>query len=264
MSKKPVIVDLKIFKMFQYCPKVYITLGVLLVSIAVYTLPYRMPDPPISPTVDVIGDQSESHSLVIDPVVFWGLVDHYSILSADEKNVLHDTIDRMKDRHYIRRVKRQRMEQYLVKYYHLTEEQSRTLVRSVERNARRNQLEFELLLAVIFVESSFNPNAESGYGAIGLMQVVPKWHLDKINQYGDESILYDIPTNITIGTDILVGYLQREGDIRTALHRYNGSQKDTTYKYSNRVFDKYQRLKKMMYVENMKLDHHWDIVSNLD
>jgi len=84
-----------------------------------------------------------------------------------------------------------------------------------------------LVLAVIDVESAFDPFAVSYAGAVGLMQVMPFWP----GELGlERSDLIDIDLNIRMGTSILAYYLERErGDYRRALARYNGSLGRRTY-----------------------------------
>lgn len=85
----------------------------------------------------------------------------------------------------------------------------------------------QLVLAVIDVESAFDPFAVSYAGAIGLMQVMPFWPSELGLQTRD---LIDVELNIRMGTSILAYYLEREkGDYRRALGRYNGSLGRRTY-----------------------------------
>ena len=85
----------------------------------------------------------------------------------------------------------------------------------------------QLVLAVIDVESAFDPFAVSYAGAVGLMQVMPFWPGELGLQRSD---LIDIELNIRMGTSILAYYLERErGDYRRALARYNGSLGRRTY-----------------------------------
>lgn len=85
----------------------------------------------------------------------------------------------------------------------------------------------QLVLAVIDVESAFDPFAVSYAGAVGLMQVMPFWP----SQLGLETQdLIDVELNVRMGTSILAYYLEREkGDYRRALARYNGSLGRRTY-----------------------------------
>lgn len=85
----------------------------------------------------------------------------------------------------------------------------------------------QLVLAVIDVESAFDPFAVSYAGAVGLMQVMPFWPSQLGLQTQD---LIDVELNIRMGTSILAYYLERErGDYRRALARYNGSLGRRTY-----------------------------------
>ena len=79
----------------------------------------------------------------------------------------------------------------------------------------------QLVLAVIDVESAFDPFAVSYAGAVGLMQVMPFWPRELGLSNKD---LIDVELNIRMGTSILAYYLERErGDYHRALGRYNGS-----------------------------------------
>lgn len=101
------------------------------------------------------------------------------------------------------------------------------LLRKIHFEASRADLEPELVLAVIEVESNFNRFAISPVGARGLMQILPFW-LDEIGR--DDDNLFDVQTNLRFGTTILSHYLDKEnGDLTRALARYNGSLGQTWY-----------------------------------
>jgi len=107
----------------------------------------------------------------------------------------------------------------------------------VHYEAQRAELEPELVLAVIEVESNFDRFAVSVAGALGLMQVMPFW-LDEIGRPGDN--LLHVDTNLRYGCTILRHYLNKEnGDLRRALGRYNGSLGKR--KYPNKVIDRLTR-----------------------
>jgi soluble lytic murein transglycosylase-like protein len=113
------------------------------------------------------------------------------------------------------------------------DERIRLLTR-VHYEASRADLAPELVLAVIEVESNFDPYAISVAGALGLMQVMPFWR-DEIGRPDDNLIRLD--TNLRYGCTILKFYLDKEkGDLRRALGRYNGSLGQR--KYPNKVIDK--------------------------
>lgn len=110
-------------------------------------------------------------------------------------------------------------------------------LRKVHREATRAGLKPEIVLAVIDVESRFNPYAVSRVGAQGLMQVMPFWK----NEIGrPEDNLIDTDTNLRYGCTILKHYLDREkGRLAEALARYNGSY--GKYWYSELVFNAWDR-----------------------
>lgn len=100
-------------------------------------------------------------------------------------------------------------------------EERLTILRQVHYEARRANLDPQLVLALITVESNFDRFAISSAGAQGLMQIMPFW-LDEIGKPEDN--LFDIETNLRFGCTILSLYLKRErGDMHRALARYNGS-----------------------------------------
>ena len=104
-------------------------------------------------------------------------------------------------------------------------------LRKVHRAATRAGLEPEIVLALIEVESHFDPYAVSSAGAQGLMQVMPFWKKE-IGRPDDN--LTDTDTNLRYGCTILKHYLNREkGRLADALARYNGSYGQ--YWYSERV-----------------------------
>lgn len=106
------------------------------------------------------------------------------------------------------------------------------LLKNVHREATRAKLTPELVLAVIEVESDFDPFAISIAGARGLMQVMPFW-LAEIGRTEDN--LFHVSTNLRFGCTILRYYLDRENGNRVrALARYNGSTGKN--KYPARVF----------------------------
>jgi len=104
-------------------------------------------------------------------------------------------------------------------------------LRKVHRAATQADLQPEIVLALIEVESHFDPYAVSRVGAQGLMQIMPFWKKE-IGRPNDN--LIDTDTNLRYGCTILKHYLKREkGRLADALARYNGSYGQ--YWYSERV-----------------------------
>ncbi|MFP2909952.1 lytic transglycosylase domain-containing protein [Pyxidicoccus sp. 3LFB2] len=113
----------------------------------------------------------------------------------------------------------------LVKASGLPERQQRRLAVTIVREARRNNVDPLLVVAVIKCESSFNNYAVSGVGAMGLMQVMPdtgKYLADKAGyRLGRSSNLFDSETNVILGTAYLADLIQRFGTVEKALVAYN-------------------------------------------
>jgi len=103
-----------------------------------------------------------------------------------------------------------------------------------------------LLLAVMAVESRYNPVAESNMGAKGLMQVIPKFHSEKIAEHGGESALLDPQVNIKVGAQILREYMRRFGETETALQMYAGAFDEPNSSYAFKVLAERARLEQML------------------
>lgn len=111
--------------------------------------------------------------------------------------------------------------------------------------AEKEGLDPALLLSVISIESTFKTTARSNSGAMGLTQVIPKWHPEKIAKIGHAKNLYTINGAVTVGVGVLKEYLSKaKGNLRTALQMYNGSLGDKDYKYSKKVIAQMERYKK--------------------
>jgi soluble lytic murein transglycosylase-like protein len=102
-----------------------------------------------------------------------------------------------------------------------------------------------LLLAVIAVESRFDPAARSGYGARGLMQVVPRFHREKLVEHGGEPALLDPRVNVLVGTEILRDSLRKSGSLQAGLQRYAGWQDDEERRYARKVITEKERLRRI-------------------
>ncbi len=100
-----------------------------------------------------------------------------------------------------------------------------TLARTIDKAARAHHLEPGLVLAVIHVESGFDPFAVSSAGAFGLMQIRPPTGEELAKRLGIEwrgtRSLFDPITNVKLGVAYLEELRERFGDIPTALAAYN-------------------------------------------
>jgi soluble lytic murein transglycosylase-like protein len=80
-----------------------------------------------------------------------------------------------------------------------------------------------LLLAVISVESNFNPTTKSHAGAEGLMQVMTSVHKDKYELYGGTTQAVKPEVNIRVGAYILKYLIATAGSLRNGLKYYVGA-----------------------------------------
>ena len=103
-----------------------------------------------------------------------------------------------------------------------------------------------LILAVMAIESRYNPVAESNMGARGLMQVIPKFHPEKLAGHGGESALLDPHVNIQVGAQILREYMRRMGETETALQMYAGAMDEPTSGYAFKVLAERSRLEQIL------------------
>ncbi|NYT79000.1 transglycosylase SLT domain-containing protein [Alcaligenaceae bacterium] len=102
--------------------------------------------------------------------------------------------------------------------------------------AKRDGIEPELIIAIMQKESSLRPRVQSRFGAQGLMQVIRKWHGEKLRP--SES-LFDPEVNIRVGSDILEEYLELAGgSLPKALKKYSGNARG----YSNTVLKESRKL----------------------
>jgi soluble lytic murein transglycosylase-like protein len=80
-----------------------------------------------------------------------------------------------------------------------------------------------LILAIMAVESSFNPFAQSAVGAQGLMQVMTRIHDDKYTIFGGRHAAFDPVTNLRVGVQVLKECIRRAGGLEPGLRFYVGA-----------------------------------------
>lgn len=139
---------------------------------------------------------------------------------------------------------------------HFSEKELTELADYVIKNSKTYNIEPELILAIISVESSFNKVAISKKGARGLMQIMPNTFSEAAKELGiktsGEKSLYDIESNIRIGTYYLAKLNKKyNNDIKLSLTAYNRGPKslDTKLKnnetvsfaYFNKVMENYKK-----------------------
>jgi len=136
----------------------------------------------------------------------------------------------------------QALAEFIAKRWRIAETAATSFVSIAYRAGQRYSVDPLLILSVVAVESRFNPVAESVVGAKGLMQIIPKYHLDKLLDHGGEEALLDPEVNINVGAQILHEYYRRLQDQEAALQRYAGAFDEPTSRYAAKVFEERMRL----------------------
>jgi hypothetical protein len=113
--------------------------------------------------------------------------------------------------------------QYLSRRYHVADEAVRPLVVAARDAGRETQLDPLLILAVMAVESSMNPFAESSVGAQGLMQVMTSVHADRLARAQMTGNALEPSVNIRMGSAILSDLVRRGGSLERGLKLYVGA-----------------------------------------
>jgi soluble lytic murein transglycosylase-like protein len=128
---------------------------------------------------------------------------------------------------------------------------ARKIASAVHMHARRYKQEVDLILAIMSVESAFDPQVVSKAGAIGLMQVMPQW----IDILGIQCDLTEPDCNTRYGLQILGAYQHLYADLDMALTAYNRGPgpvdaalmrgKSPDNGYSDKIRSVYERLRDM-------------------
>lgn len=112
--------------------------------------------------------------------------------------------------------------QWLSKRYKVAPEPVSRLVQEAWEMGKRMSLEPTLILAVMAIESSFNPFAQSPVGAQGLMQVMTRVHNDKYEAFGGQRAAFDPVSNLRVGVQVLKECITRAGGLEPGLRFYLG------------------------------------------
>ena len=136
----------------------------------------------------------------------------------------------------------QALAEFIAKRWRIAGEAASSFVAIAYKAGRLHSVDPVLILAVMAIESRYNPVAESDMGAMGLMQVIPRWHPEKLTDHGGEDALLEPEVNIHVGAQILREYYRRLGDEVLALQMYAGAFNEPTAQYANKVYAERARL----------------------
>jgi hypothetical protein len=132
--------------------------------------------------------------------------------------------------------------QWLSKKYRVAPEPMSALVAQAFETGQRLGLQPTLILAVMAVESGFNPFAQSSMGAQGLMQVMTKVHTDKYENFGGKLAAFDPISNLRVGAKVLLDCIAKAGSVEGGLKQYVGTTTGDDGGYSDKVLVEQQRL----------------------
>jgi len=108
------------------------------------------------------------------------------------------------------------------------------------------RLEPTLILAVMAIESGFNPFAQSPVGAQGLMQVMTQIHSDKYQSFGGKFAAFDPLANLRVGAKVLQDCIRTAGSIEGGLKNYVGAgNSEDDNGYTAKVMAEYARLQQV-------------------
>ena len=107
----------------------------------------------------------------------------------------------------------------------LPRDEARQAGRALVAACGEYEISMEFAMAVIEVESGYDPFAISHAGAVGLMQVMPRTGAEVAQRIGmlwrGTATLFDPSSNVRIGLAYLRQLLDRYRDVRVALAAYN-------------------------------------------
>lgn len=136
----------------------------------------------------------------------------------------------------------QRALDFVSRRYRVAPEALVPIFEAAQTVGRERRVDPLLIIAIIGIESRFNPFAESAFGAKGLMQVIPGYHLDKVPAGAGTQPFLDPVTNIQVGVHVLEEAIRWRGSLIAGLQHYGGAPDDPETEYANRVLTEKLRL----------------------
>ena len=131
---------------------------------------------------------------------------------------------------------------YVSKRYRVSTDALQPIFATAQEAGRELRIDPLLIIAVIGVESGFNPLSQSVVGAQGLMQVMPRFHKDKLPSDAGELPFFDPLTNVQVGAKVLKESITRNGGVENGLQQFAGAINDPDRRYSMKVMAELQRL----------------------
>lgn len=139
-----------------------------------------------------------------------------------------------------------RVTRWLSRKYRIAPQPLGTLVAEAWQVGQLSQLPPTLILAVMAVESGFNPFAKGTQGGMGLMQIEPAAHQEALSQFGGKLAAFDPLTNLRLGARQLQASIVQRGSIEDGLRQYaqsSGQPNDAVY--VERVMAEHRQLERV-------------------
>ncbi len=143
---------------------------------------------------------------------------------------------------------------WLSKKYRVAPEPLSALVAEAYEQAQNAGLEPTLILAVMAIESGFNPFAQSPVGAQGLMQVMTSVHTDKYEGFGGKFAAFDPVANLRVGVKVLKDCIARAGSLEAGLKQYVGASGGDDGGYASKVLTENARLVQVTQGKNVPIN----------
>ncbi len=134
---------------------------------------------------------------------------------------------------------KKRLTEWIAKHYRIPSSHSDLFVTTAYKAAFELGLDPHLILAIMAIESRFNPNARGAGGANGLMQVVTHIHTRRFQPYGGVKMAMDPVVNIRVGAQLLKDLIKMKGSVERGVKAYAGGNGG----YNSKVMVQYRKMK---------------------
>jgi len=131
---------------------------------------------------------------------------------------------------------------WLSRKYRVAPEPLSVLVAEAFAIGQKVRLDPTLILAVMAIESRFNPYAQSPVGAQGLMQVLTRVHTDKYEDFGGQMAAFDPVANLRVGVKVLQDCIKQAGSVEGGLRLYVGAVTTDGGGYITKVMSEHLRI----------------------
>ncbi|MEY4752324.1 MAG: hypothetical protein RIQ60_4538 [Pseudomonadota bacterium] len=178
-------------------------------------------------TIAVLGSHADVRTALEDQALDWLQTRQEARLLADGEEFSPEdplAVDRATAADPSRLSRQQAaVAQWLSRRYRVAPEPVSRLVQEAWTVGQRTKLEPTLILAIMAIESGFNPFAQSPVGAQGLMQVMTRVHDEKYEPFGGNHAAFDPVTNLRVGVEVLKECISRAGSLEGGLKYYVGA-----------------------------------------